>query len=85
MKMSHQRKLGHSQLCNMSETLTTTDWEDVFHYDNVSECYDSFIAHFMNILDTHAPVRKITIPYNLQGDYLVPWMNPGLMTLSHIV
>ena len=42
-----QRKLCRSQLRNMSETLKTTDWDGVLHYDKVSESYDSFIAHFI--------------------------------------
>jgi hypothetical protein len=75
-----QRKIGHSQLRNMSETLKNTDWDDVLRYHNVNECYDSFIAHFTNIIDTHAPVTKTTIPY--KATIREPWMTPGLIKSS---
>jgi len=57
-----QRKLSHSELRNMCETLKTTGWDHVFVFDNVSECYDSFIAHCINVLEIRVSVRKIN-PY----------------------
>ena len=64
----------------VSETLKMVDWDEMFRYDNVSKCYDSFIAHFTDILNTHAPEVKTSIPY--KAIIREAWMTPGLIKSS---
>ena len=75
-----QRKMGPSQIHKVSETLKMVDWDEMFRYDNVSKCYDSFIAHFTDILNTHAPEVKTSIPY--KAIIREAWMTPGLIKSS---
>ena len=75
-----QRKMGPSQIHKVSETLKMVDWDEMFRYDNVSKCYDSFIAHFTDILNTHAPEVKTLIPY--KAIIREAWMTPGLIKSS---
>ena len=53
----------------------------MFRYDNVSELYDSLIAHLVKIPDTHVQVRKTAIPY--KTIIRVPGVTPGLIKSSH--
>ena len=83
--------MSHYHSCNANlvidsyaicpETLTTTDWDDVFRYDTVSGCYDSFNADVTNKIDIHAPERKTTIPS--KAIIREPWMTPGLIKSSN--
>ena len=75
-----QRKMGPSQIHKVSETLKMVDWDEMFRYDNVSKCYDSFIAHFTDIQNTHAPEVITSIPY--KAIIREAWMTPGLIKSS---
>ena len=72
--------MGPSQIHKVSETLKMVDWDEMFRYDNVSKCYDSFIAHFTDILNTHAPEVKTSIPY--KAIIREAWMTPSLIKSS---
>ena len=74
-----QRKMGPSQIHNVSETLEMVDWDEMFPYDNVNKCYGSFIAHFTDILNTHAP--DVKIPY--KEIIREAWMPLGLIKSSY--
>ena len=69
-----------SQIHKVSETLKMVDWDEMFRYDNVSKCYDSFIAHFTDIVNTHAQEVKTSIPY--KAIIREAWMTPGLIKSS---
>ena len=69
--------MGPSQIHKVSETLKMVDWDEMFRYD---KCYDSFIAHFTDILNTHAPEVKTSIPY--KAIIREAWMTPGRIQSS---
>ncbi len=76
----NHRPIGSTQIVNLSDALNATTWEDVLDKECVSENYDSFIRHFMKILDEHAPVKRIVIPH---GSIIKePWITPNLMKCS---
>ena len=58
------RPIDSSQLCNMTNTLNSTNWEDIIGGESdVSKSYDNFIEHFGKVLDEHVLMRKIVIPH----------------------
>ena len=75
------RPIDSSQLCNMTNTLNSTNWEDIIGGESdVSKSYDNFIEHFGKVLDEHVPMRKIVIPH--RSIIREPWMTSDLLKSS---
>ena len=75
------RPIDSSQLCNMTNTLNSTNWEDIIGGESdVSKSYDNFIDHFGKVLDEHVPMRKIVIPH--RSIIREPWMTSDLLKSS---
>ena len=75
----HSRKLNEEKINNIKQSLTGIDWAPLTDM-NVNNAYDMFINQINDCLDTHAPMRTITISQkNVIRD---EWMTPGLLQSS---
>ena len=60
----YYRPIYSLQFCNMTNTLNSTNWEDIIGGESdVSKSHDNFIEHFGKVLDEHAHMSKIVIPH----------------------
>ena len=41
--------------------LKCTDWSSLLNNQNVNECYNSFLNHFIKLYDEHCPIKKIKV------------------------
>ena len=55
------RSLNRIDLNALNSDLLLVDWEDVFSSVTVSDQWDAFLARFMPVIDSHAPIKNLTI------------------------
>ena len=56
--------------------LSQIPWEDVALHDDPNTCYQARTSYFLQVLDRHAPLRRIRI-----RDYSLPWINGNIKEL----
>ena len=76
-----QRMIGPEQINKVSTDIKNTHWDQIMGHKTVNECHNAFIDRILNILNTHAPTKTISIPY--RAILREPWMTAGLLKSSH--
>jgi hypothetical protein len=61
------------------DDLSQLPWEDVAMHDDPNTCYRVWRSYYMQVLDRHAPLRRMRVPAN----YL-PWINSNIKELMRM-
>ena len=65
---------------NLKHMLNCIDWNDILVKDKVDKSYCKFLNSLLYHIDTHVPMKKITIP--MKQINCEPWQSKGLLKCS---
>ena len=74
------RPLNQNSINAICVELENTDWNAILNNEQLDACYEAFLLRFNSIIDTHAPIKNVTIPY--KAIIREPWMTSGLIKSS---
>ena len=73
----YKRDYSRLNESDLLQDLQSINWHDIFQpEDNLNLLFSSFHSHISNIIDKHAPIRKLT--KNEMKYRSKPWITPGL-------
>ena len=73
----YKRDYSRLNESDLLQDVQSINWHDIFQpEDNLNHLFSSFHSHISNIIDKHAPIRKLT--KNEMKYRSKPWITPGL-------